>query len=99
VHLPSWLLECPASRFASQRSCKGHSRRRPCSCAPAQVHYGMVLPSGKVHPNATEPYGVPIEEECAVWLHMVNLFTGRDDRSSFAYRTDRSWQWVRPAPA
>jgi hypothetical protein len=67
----------------------------PWSCARGQVHYGMVLPSGKVHPNATEPYGVPIEEECAVWLHMVNLFTGRDDRSSFAYRTDRSWQWVR----
>ena len=60
-----------------------------------QVHYGMVLPSGKVHPNATEPYGVPISEECAVWLHMVNLFTGRDDRSSGNYRTDRSWQWAR----
>ncbi len=55
----------------------------------------MVLPSGKVHPNATEPYGVPISEECAVWLHMVNLFTGRDDRSAGNFRTDRSWQWAR----
>ena len=55
----------------------------------------MVLPSGKVHQYASEPFGVPIPEDCAVWLHMVNLFTGRDDRSSGTFRTDHSWQWVR----
>ena len=59
----------------------------------------MVLPSGKVHQYASEPFGVPIPEDCAVWLHMVNLFTGRDDRSSGTFRTDHSWQWVRAQTA
>lgn len=58
----------------------------PNACGPPdmQVHYGMVLPSGKrqAPPAGYLPWGGPIDEDCAVWLHLVNLFTGRDNRTT-----------------
>ena len=55
-----------------------------------QVHYGMVLPSGKK--LGYEPWGTPIDEECATWLHLVNLFRGRDNRTT--HELDTRWHWV-----
>ncbi len=54
-----------------------------------QVHYGMVLPSGKrqAPPAGYLPWGGPIDEDCAVWLHLVNLFTGRDNRTTHEVRS------------
>lgn len=59
-----------------------------------QVHYGMVLPSGKrqAPPDGLVPWGSPIDEECATWLHLVNLFVGRDNRTT--HEVDTRWQWV-----
>ena len=59
-----------------------------------QVHYGMVLPSGSRQepPVGYLPWGGPIDEQCAVWLHLVNLFTGRDNRTT--HEEDTRWHWV-----
>ena len=61
---------------------------------PVQVHYGMVLPSGKKQdpPDGYLPWGTPIDEECATWLHLVNLFRGRDNRTT--HELDERWHWV-----
>ncbi len=63
-------------------------------CVALQVHYGMVLPSGKKQgpPHGYLPWGGAIDERCAVWLHMVNLFTGRDNRTTHEVRDN--WHWV-----
>ena len=68
---------------------------RPLTWDPdMQVHYGMVLPSGKrqAPPDGLVPWGSPIDEECATWLHLVNLFVGRDNRTT--HEVDTRWQWV-----
>lgn len=59
-----------------------------------QVHYGMVLPSGKRQETAEGilPWGAPIDEECATWLHLVNLFRGRDNRTT--HELDTRWHWI-----
>lgn len=59
-----------------------------------QVHYGMVLPSGtkQAPPEGYLPWGAPIDESCAVWLHLVNLFTGRDNRTT--HEVDTRWHWI-----
>ena len=61
----------------------------------AQVHYGMVMPDGEVQLNHSDPYGltvVPVHEDCGVWLHIVNLFVGRQPCDEA--RPDAAWQWV-----
>ena len=55
----------------------------------------MVLPTGAVQLNRSDPYGltvVPVHEDCGVWLHVVNLFVGRApcDEASL----DDRWHWV-----
>ena len=54
----------------------------------------MVLPSGSRQepPVGYLPWGGPIDEQCAVWLHLVNLFTGRDNRTT--HEEDTRWHWV-----
>jgi len=75
------------SPYIGMMSCSGLLRS-------VQVHYGMVLPSGKKQdpPVGYLPWGGPIDEECATWLHLVNLFRGRDNRTT--HELDTSWHWV-----
>ena len=66
--------------------------RRACG---AQVHYGMVMPDGEVQLNYSDPYGltvVPVHEDCGVWLHVVNLFVGRQPCDEAG--PDTAWRWV-----
>lgn len=61
----------------------------------AQVHYGMVMPDGEVQLNRSDPYGltvVPVHEDCGVWLHVVNLFVGRQPCDEAG--PDMAWQWI-----
>ena len=54
----------------------------------------MVLPSRKRQETAegVVPWGAAIDEECATWLHLVNLFRGRDNRTT--HELDTRWHWI-----
>ena len=65
-----------------------------CS-ASAQVHYGMVLPSGFTHPQAIGPFGAPVSENCGTWLHLSNMFIARTDRKKMI-ADQTNWHWIFP---
>ena len=61
----------------------------------AQVHYGMVLPSGYTHPQAIGPFGAPVSENCGSWLHLSNMFIARTDRAKMVADA-AGWHWIFP---
>ena len=61
----------------------------------AQVHYGMVLPSGYTHPQSIGPFGAPVSENCGTWLHLSNMFIARTDRKKMI-ADQTNWHWIFP---
>ena len=62
---------------------------------PAQVHYGMVLPSGNTHAGGMWPFGAPIHERCGSWVHLSNMFIARTDRATMV-ADHTHWHWIFP---
>ncbi len=83
---------------ASRRPARAQLRGVACAGvaharARAQVHYGMVLPSGFTHPQAIGPFGAPVSENCGSWLHLSNMFIARTDRKKMIADA-AGWHWI-----
>ena len=54
------------------------------------MHSGITLPGGH---TKTSYQGAMVSPSCAIWLHVINMFTPRE-RLEAQHVVDTSWQWV-----